>query len=86
MTDHVLRHGALRHFNTQLEQLAVYAGAPQRGLARLILRIANVHTRVQCIQSQNRATIVGGQLKIFDPPPAFAAASITPGRATLATG
>jgi hypothetical protein len=26
MTDHVLRHGALRHFNTQLEQLAVYAG------------------------------------------------------------
>ena len=39
MTDHVLRDGALRHFNTQLEQLAVYAGCAQRGLARLILRI-----------------------------------------------
>ena len=47
--------------------------------------MANVHTRVQCTQSQNRATIVGEQLKIFDPPPAFAAASITPGRATLAS-
>lgn len=26
MTDHVLRHSSLGHFNTQLEQLTVYAG------------------------------------------------------------